>query len=269
MLIQIHLLQNYVPANLNRDDTGAPKDAIFGGKRRGRISSQCLKRSIRRSDTFKQTFAAGNLLGVRTKLLPSLISEELQALGADAATVKAIIDRVPEIGRESKKTKEAERKHRKRSCRIRFVWRDQTVSSSDVTSSSQWPRSCSDVPDHRFCEVGKAKNLLNHRWPRGRACPFVDIAMFGRMTTSPARSKTLTRRVRSPTPSLPTPFPEFDYYTAVDDLSRHRCRYDRRCGIKQLHVLQVSECALGRAAKTSAGMWKWPARLFWPLLQPL
>ena len=31
MLIQIHMLQNYAPANLNRDDTGAPKDAIFGG----------------------------------------------------------------------------------------------------------------------------------------------------------------------------------------------------------------------------------------------
>ena len=30
MLIQIHMLQNYAPSNLNRDDTGSPKDAIFG-----------------------------------------------------------------------------------------------------------------------------------------------------------------------------------------------------------------------------------------------
>ena len=31
MLIQIHILQNYAPSNLNRDDTGSPKDAFFGG----------------------------------------------------------------------------------------------------------------------------------------------------------------------------------------------------------------------------------------------
>jgi len=36
-LIEIHVLQNFAPSNLNRDDTGAPKDAFFGGTRRGRI----------------------------------------------------------------------------------------------------------------------------------------------------------------------------------------------------------------------------------------
>jgi len=46
-LIEIHALQNVVPSNLNRDDTGAPKDAVFGGTRRARVSSQCLKRAIR------------------------------------------------------------------------------------------------------------------------------------------------------------------------------------------------------------------------------
>ncbi|MHB8771118.1 MAG: type I-E CRISPR-associated protein Cas7/Cse4/CasC [Syntrophales bacterium] len=46
-LIEIHALQNFVPSNLNRDDTGAPKDALFGGTRRARVSSQCLKRAVR------------------------------------------------------------------------------------------------------------------------------------------------------------------------------------------------------------------------------
>jgi len=27
MLIDVHLLQNHAPSNLNRDDTGSPKDA--------------------------------------------------------------------------------------------------------------------------------------------------------------------------------------------------------------------------------------------------
>jgi CRISPR system Cascade subunit CasC len=46
-LLEVHVLQNFAPSNLNRDDTGSPKDAIFGGYRRGRISSQCLKRAMR------------------------------------------------------------------------------------------------------------------------------------------------------------------------------------------------------------------------------
>ena len=38
MLVEIHMLQNHAPSNLNRDDTGSPKDAVFGGVRRVRIS---------------------------------------------------------------------------------------------------------------------------------------------------------------------------------------------------------------------------------------
>lgn len=103
MLIQMHFLQNYAPANLNRDDTNAPKDAVFGGVRRGRISSQCLKRSIRRSLIFRDAFEGDDLLGIRTKSLPKKISEELERQGADNATIEAIVRRVPEIGRESAK----------------------------------------------------------------------------------------------------------------------------------------------------------------------
>lgn len=54
MLIEIHMIQNHSPSNLNRDDLGAPKTCIFGGVTRARISSQCLKRSIRRSDEFQK-----------------------------------------------------------------------------------------------------------------------------------------------------------------------------------------------------------------------
>ena len=39
MLIEIHLIQNHAPSNLNRDDTGSPKDCVFGGVKRARISS--------------------------------------------------------------------------------------------------------------------------------------------------------------------------------------------------------------------------------------
>jgi CRISPR system Cascade subunit CasC len=69
MLIEIHAIQNHSPANLNRDDLGAPKTCYFGGVLRSRLSSQCLKRSIRLCDEFKQLLG-----GVRTRRLAQLIA---------------------------------------------------------------------------------------------------------------------------------------------------------------------------------------------------
>ena len=43
MFIELHIIQNFAPSNLNRSDTGSPKDCEFGGVRRARVSSQCFK----------------------------------------------------------------------------------------------------------------------------------------------------------------------------------------------------------------------------------
>ena len=47
MFIELHIIQNFAPSNLNRSDTGSPKDCEFGGVRRARVSSQCFKRAMR------------------------------------------------------------------------------------------------------------------------------------------------------------------------------------------------------------------------------
>lgn len=76
MKIEIHLLQNFAPSNLNRDDTGAPKDCELGGHRRARVSSQCQKRAIR--DAFRlQKLLRDDLLGARTKRLAHEVADEL------------------------------------------------------------------------------------------------------------------------------------------------------------------------------------------------
>jgi CRISPR system Cascade subunit CasC len=77
MFIQIHMLQSMPPGNLNRDETGQPKKCIFGGVTRGRISSQCLKRNIRRSAQFKEAFGAA--LADRTTYLPRMVADALKA----------------------------------------------------------------------------------------------------------------------------------------------------------------------------------------------
>ena len=75
--IEMHALRSFPPSNLNRDDLGTPKTAVFGGTRRLRISSQCLKRTWRTSEHFRGAFAESEL-GVRTDRLPE---EVLKAIG--------------------------------------------------------------------------------------------------------------------------------------------------------------------------------------------
>jgi len=87
MLIEIHMIQNHSPSNLNRDDLGAPKTCVFGGVTRARISSQCIKRSIRNPgnpDDFHNrepgmfAVAMGEHMGTKTRVFPWLVGEELK-----------------------------------------------------------------------------------------------------------------------------------------------------------------------------------------------
>jgi len=50
--INFHILISHSPSCLNRDDMNMQKSAIFGGVRRVRISSQSLKRAMRKSDYY-------------------------------------------------------------------------------------------------------------------------------------------------------------------------------------------------------------------------
>jgi CRISPR system Cascade subunit CasC len=76
MKLEIHLLQNFAPSNLNRDDTGAPKDCEFGGYRRARISSQCQKRAVREAFRLEK-LVEPDAQGARTKRLVLAIADVL------------------------------------------------------------------------------------------------------------------------------------------------------------------------------------------------
>ena len=47
LYLDVHVLQTVPPSCVNRDDTGSPKTAIYGGTTRSRVSSQAWKHSMR------------------------------------------------------------------------------------------------------------------------------------------------------------------------------------------------------------------------------
>ncbi len=232
MLIQFHLLQNYAPSNLNRDDTGAPKDAIFGGIPRGRISSQCLKRNIRYSDIFK-TLDTDGLLGKRTKTLPSLLQAKFAEMKVDDETTKAILSRLPEIVRGSTK---GDKKGDDDGA-------SEELENENLQDNPEAPGKDEVIKQLIFLDIKTeldtfAKKLLDayqlagnnpKKWAGlkikelmkqlGESLPrSVDIALFGRMTTSQAFKNVQAAAQVAHALSTNALKTEFDYYTAMDDL---------------------------------------------------
>ncbi|WP_328965729.1 type I-E CRISPR-associated protein Cas7/Cse4/CasC [Streptomyces virginiae] len=76
-ILDVHILQTVPPSNLNRDDTGAPKSAVYGGVRRSRVSSQAWKRATRKA--FDDLLDPAEL-GVRTKKVVEALAERITKL---------------------------------------------------------------------------------------------------------------------------------------------------------------------------------------------
>ena len=81
-LIELHILQSFPVSCLNRDELGVPKSAIFGGVRRARISSQCLKRAIR--EYAQDHLPEARFGGERTRRLVEYLATALEKNGIDA-----------------------------------------------------------------------------------------------------------------------------------------------------------------------------------------
>jgi len=101
--LNIHVLTSHSPSCLNRDDMNMQKSAVFGGVRRVRISSQCLKRAIRQSDPYQARLGTPS---TRTLALEHLVSRLTADLESECSeqdirkTISLIVgkEEVPEKG---------------------------------------------------------------------------------------------------------------------------------------------------------------------------
>lgn len=221
-LIEIHALQNFAPSNLNRDDTGAPKDAFFGGTKRARISSQCLKRSVRQyfTDLIARQALNPEDMAVRSKRVLDAI-------------VKALINK----GRTQPESEEKARlalaamelkiKDDGKSEYLLFLGQRELSSIADIIDE-QWDSiSASEKAAAEGKKPAKAKKqaaenanpelkrCLENIFNGGKA---VDVALFGRMLADmPEKNQYAACQVAHAI-STHAVEREFDFYTAVDDL---------------------------------------------------
>lgn len=227
MFIELHMLQNFAPSCLNRDDTNAPKDCVFGGARRARISSQCIKRAIR--EDFRLHRLPPDTLSVRTKRLVRRVQKALVAAGrseeeAQAAAELCVCQLLPKSSRKNDElltpyvlplgTEEV----KALSAYIEQNWEDlsESIGGYQQATASDDEKKAKKARDDADKKVPKNMKKELTALLDGRKA--VDLALFGRMVADlPDKNIDAACQVAHAISTHKVEM-EMDFYTAVDDL---------------------------------------------------
>ena len=205
--IQFHLLTAYPPANLNRDDTGRPKTAVFGGVERMRISSQSLKRAWRTSAVFEEVLAGR--VCKRTQRIGKEVEDHLLSKGVDAAKARAAARAIASVFGKVKPDSDSEPNP---------TFTEQLV----FVAPEERARALELAEQYAAGDLTELKTdaILV------RTDQAADIAMFGRMLAdSPSFNRDAAVQVAHAITTHKIAV-EDDYYVAVDDLKDSATRED-------------------------------------------
>jgi CRISPR system Cascade subunit CasC len=197
LYVDVHVLQTVPPSNLNRDDAGAPKQAVYGGVRRARVSSQAWKRASRKAFSDLDS-TNGRPLGTRTKRLRELLEQRFVAAGHPGDTVEDWSQQaltalgVPADTGRGKKT----------TAYLLFLG----VAQIDALARHVEERLAAGEP----LAASDVRALLGQGHP-------LDVALFGRMVANLADLNVDAATQVAHALSTHAVDTEFDYFTAVDD----------------------------------------------------
>lgn len=200
MYIDINILQSVPSSNINRDDTGAPKTAVYGGATRGRVSSQSWKRATRLA------FERGGFENaMRTRMIPQLLLDRVN--GKDAKDAKAKVEAAMNV--------------------FTKVENGQTKELVFIT-----PRQLDDLADY-LNGISDIKAATKSTAPKGSPKPkdvfdedvvrilggnsTLDMALFGRMVANQTVLNVEAASQVAHAISTHAVESELDYFTAVDD----------------------------------------------------
>lgn len=198
--IDIHVLQSVPPSNLNRDDTGSPKTATYGGVRRARVSSQAWKRATRRD--FSQ-YLDVDRLGVRTKRAVELLTERILKLAPDMAAEAASTRAIHALEAAGLKVKAARKAKDGDQPLTEYL-----VFFSNLQLDRLAELAVASPAEKIDGKAAKATLRRDHS---------VDVALFGRMVADDANLNVDAACQVAHAISTHAVATEFDYYTAVDD----------------------------------------------------
>lgn len=230
LFLDVHALQTVPPSNINRDDTGSPKTAQYGGVTRTRVSSQSWKKAIR--DYFKERANIGirtrnwikKLCEIYKQKYPDMdYNEVLEKVSENFAEV--LIDR--EKNNRSQEVKKLKDKLIKNEYDVlHFFTENQGENFVDEITKK-------DIDKNKLKDIFSAQ-------------PSIDIALFGRMVASnPILNEDASCQVAHAI-STHAIQNEFDFFTAVDDLAP-----ENNAGAGMLGTVEYNSATLYRYANVA------------------
>lgn len=202
--IDIHVLQSIPAANLNRGENGDPKTVIYGGKLRSRVSSQSWKHAMR-EDFKAQTQDAEWLSSTRSKLIPQKIIDSLTADGMDE---QKAVDLVTNTFAITKIKVKAPKKG---------TDDPYTTDTLLMLSAGQIRNLTAFIKEHPDLDV-KSKAIKDALTDLLNTDNALDLALFGRMVAGDAKLNVDAASQVAHAFSINEIVPEFDFFTAVDDI---------------------------------------------------
>ena len=212
LYVDFHILQTVPPSCINRDDTGSPKTAVYGGVTRARVSSQAWKHAMRAA------FADDARLdvGKRTKKVADLVKEQILALD-------------PEQKKADKMAKEA----------LKYVGiksDDKKGTDALIFISSAQAKALAELAVGGCTKDEKYEEALIEN-------PSADMVLFGRMVAQKASLNYDAAARVAHSISTHAVQNEYDYFTAVDD-----CQAEDNAGAGHLGTVEYNSSTLYRYA---------------------
>jgi CRISPR system Cascade subunit CasC len=213
MQLEIHILQSFPPANLNRDENGMPKSTVFGGRPRARISSQCQKRAVRKNYQDFAALAPEQFAERSRNWLPELkallveqgINEPQAELAARLALEEGLKLKFDDKGKATT---------------IVFLGRTEIAAIANILIKN-WgviePELSGKEPGLPKKEPNIPKVIEKALVETGKPG---DVALFGRMMASLPTVNVDAAVQMAHAISVNTLQQEFDFFTAVDDLGK-------------------------------------------------
>ena len=210
LYVDFHILQTVPPSCINRDDTGSPKTAVYGGVTRARVSSQAWKHAMRAA------FAENAQLdvGKRTKKAAELVKAQILALAPELDADKLAKKALENAGIKS----------------------DDKGTKALFFMSTAQAKALAELAVEGSADKKQYRDAL-------KAAPSMDMALFGRMVADdPSLNYDAAAQVAHSI-STHAVQNEYDYFTAVDD-----CQAEDNAGAGHLGTVEYNSSTLYRYA---------------------
>lgn len=236
LYVDFHVVQTVPPSCVNRDDTGRPKTAFYGGANRARVSSQSWKHAMRLM--FNELFTSEEL-GYRTKHVVDLIASEIKKLDSslDDETVVEKAKNAFELTK--KKTKDNDKKK-------------DTKKKADADNKTDVMFFIGAVEANKLAQLAVSGETDGKLYKQAlKETPSVDIALFGRMVADDADLNVDAASQVAHSISTHAVQNEYDYFTAVDD-----CSPEDSAGAGHLGTTEFNSSTLYRYATVNVAQLK-------------